>query len=56
MVMHLKYVTPSVELVRLQTEDLMAEVSCYPVIKYGDVKYTPYEEDTDTYNGDIVVF
>jgi hypothetical protein len=41
------YIAPKVGLVRLQLEDLMADVSCWPTIKTGMPEYYEFEDYSD---------
>jgi hypothetical protein len=55
MIVCIKYIAPSVELVRLQMEGVIAE-SYSPVIPSGEVKYTPYENVSGTQDSDVLLF
>jgi hypothetical protein len=56
MIVCLKYVAPSVELVRLQLEGVMADVSCWPTIKTGNPEYLEFEAYDDLSGQDVLLF
>jgi hypothetical protein len=49
------YIPPSVGLLRLQLEGLMADDSCYPTIKTGNPKYLEFEDYNDLGEQDIIL-
>jgi hypothetical protein len=57
MIIHLKYTAPSVELVRLQLEGIIADSQC-PRIKNGEVWYEEYTNEAlqTTMGQDVIVF
>jgi hypothetical protein len=54
--MHLKYFAPRAELVRLQLEGAIADVSCWPTIKSGNPEYLEFENYTDLNGQDVLLF